>query len=240
MTNNALYYLKYLFFLTACFGTLTLYPQGAITKTSGNPGEAAAYLPLLNGRIWHNRYSKVQGTPYFLSDEFLKGSVSFNGIRYNDLDLKYDIYNDELILRIENRPVIILNKEMVDDFNLFSGDRIHHFINTGNDTSSVLSGYADLLYNGPTSLFVKYSVIIYPLGAEGRYDLFSQTHRAFVRSGTEIIPVRRKRGLMNLTGPWKNEAKDHLRKSHQRIIWKEPSTFVPLLEFLDAKNNVTE
>ncbi len=240
MTNNALYYLKYIFLFIACCGTLTVSPQGAPTKTSGNPGEATGYLPLLNGRIWYNRYSKVQGTPYFLSDQFLKGSVSFNGIKYYDLDLKYDIYNDELILRIENRPIIILNKEMVDHFDLFSGERIHHFINTGNDTSSILSGYVNLLYNGPSALFVKYSAIIFPLGADGRYDLFSQAHRVFVRTGTEIVPVRRKRGLMNLTGPWRKETKDHLRRSHQRIIRKEPSTFVPLLEYLDAKNNVTK
>ena len=127
---------------------------------------------LLNGRIWRNQYSNAVGDQFFLANTFLKGSVTFNGRRFNNLDLQYDITNDELILRIESYPVIIMNKEMVDSFNLFFENRNYHIINAGNDTSSVLRGYVNVLYDGPSTLYVKYSKKIQPLAADGRYDLF--------------------------------------------------------------------
>ena len=67
---------------------------------------------LLNGRIWRNQYSKVTGDQFFMTDKYIKGSVSFNGSTFKNLDLKYDIYNDELILSIESYPVIFMNKEI--------------------------------------------------------------------------------------------------------------------------------
>ena len=234
MRKDAQYHLIFFLFFLTCSGTLPAYGQSAAAYNIINPSETSPNLPLLNGRIWHNKYSRAQGDPYFLSDGFLKGSVSFNGRKYDDLDLRYDIFNDELILRTENKPIIIMNKEMVDDFDLIFENRIHHIINTGNDTSSILKGYVNLLYDGPSALFVKYSKIIYPLGAEGRYDLFSQEHRVFMRTETGLVPVKRKRGLLNLFGSERKEIRDHLRRSRIRITWKEPSTLVPVLEYYDT------
>ena len=84
---------------------------------------------LLNGRIWMNRYSKVTGNQFYLSDEYLKGSVFIKGHRYDNLDLRYDICNDELVLKYGTWPVIFMNKELVDSFSL-SFDKVYKIINT--------------------------------------------------------------------------------------------------------------
>lgn len=194
---------------------------------------------LLNGRIWWNRHAKVSGDPYFISDSYLKGSVTFNGQSFGNLDLKLDIYSDELVYKPESHPVILLNKEMVDSFevsayNIATGTREYRFINAGTDPPAGPPGYVNILYAGPTSLLVKYSKKIQPLADQGIYDLFNQEIRIFLRKGTTIVPVTGRKHLMSLLGDKKKEVREYKKKNQHRISMKEPDSFVPVLEFYDS------
>jgi len=202
MTKPALYYLTSFLFLIFCRGIL---PELIFADETVNQQNPSDKLILLNGRIWRNQYSKTTGDQFFLTNTFLKGSVVINGRRFGDLDLKYDILNDELILRIESYPIIFMNKEMVDSFTLDYESRNYHMINAGNSNSSVLRGYVNVLYDGPSALYVKYAKMIQPLGDDGLYDLFYQAHQIFLRKGTEIVPVGGRKQLLNLLGDKKKE-----------------------------------
>jgi hypothetical protein len=201
------------------------------TVIQQNPSDT---LFLLNGRIWHNQFSKVQGDQYFLSGDFLKGSLSFNGRQFNSLNLKYDIFNDELILKIENQPIIFLNKEMSDSFNLIFLGRTYHIFNAGTDTSSILRGYVNMLYDGPSALYVKYSKKILPLAVDGQYDIFYQEHHIYLKKGPEIIPVSGKRELLNLLEDKKKEVREYIKSRKLKVRQKDPGTFIPLLEYYDS------
>ncbi|TFH33473.1 MAG: hypothetical protein E4G95_09630, partial [Bacteroidia bacterium] len=69
---------------------------------------------LYNGRIWTGTYYGVVGTQFMIGPDWLNGDVTMNGTRFNNLPLKYDIYNDELLINYLNKWVLILNREMVD------------------------------------------------------------------------------------------------------------------------------
>jgi len=53
-----------------------------------------------------------------------------------------------------------------------------------------LRGYVNVLYNGESALYVKYSKKIYPLAVDGRYDLFVQVQRIYLQRGDELMPVK--------------------------------------------------
>jgi len=234
MTKPVLYYFTSFLFLTICSGISPEFTQSTpaySTVIQQNPSDKRL---LLNGRIWRNQYSKAVGDQFLLTNLFLEGSVTFNGRRFNNLDLQYDIANDELLLKIESYPIIMMNKEMVDSFSLVFGNRIYHIINTGTDSSNVLKGYVNVLYDGPSALYVKYTKKIQPLAADGRYDLFIQEHHAFVRKGTEIVYVSGKRKLLNLMDNKKKEIRHFLRSNRFRLIKKDPNTFVPALKYYDS------
>jgi hypothetical protein len=188
---------------------------------------------LLNGRIWRNQYSKVSGDQFFLSDKFLKGSLTFNGRRFNNLELMYDIADDELVLKGESNPTIILNKEMVDSFSLFFGNHIYHIINAGNDSSSLLKGYINILYEGPSALYVKHLKKIQPLAVDGRVDLFYQEHRTFLMKEDKIYQVKGKQSLLHLLSDRKKEIREYIRSSRIKLGSRDPDSFIPLLRFYD-------
>lgn len=230
MIKPVLYYLTSVFFLTICRGGLN---QGATSYSTDIQQKPSEERLLLNGRIWRNEYSKVTGDQFFLTSTYLKGSVTFNGRRFDNLDLKYDIHNDELILRIESHPVIFMNKEMVDSFSLNFGYRNYNIINAGTDTASILKGYVNVLYDGPSSLYVKYTKKIQPLAVDGKYDLFFQEHHVYLRRGSEIVPVEGKRKLMNLLEGKKKEVREWLKSNRIKVRQKDPGTYIPVLEFYD-------
>jgi hypothetical protein len=189
---------------------------------------------LLNGRIWRNQYSNAIGDQFFLSNSFLKGSVFFNGRRFDNLDLLYDINSDELLLKTESSPVIIMNKEMVDSFILAFNGRNYRVFNAGNDTSGVLSGYVTIMYDGPSALYVKYKKNFQPLAVDGRYDLFYLENNAYLKSGNEIIPVDGKKKLLALLEDKKKEIRHYLRTNSMKLKQKDPETYIPVLEYYDS------
>lgn len=239
MAKSALYYLIPVLFLIASRVLFSGFVQSAWEYPAVIQKNPSDKQLLLNGRIWRNQYSKATGDQFFLTNTFLKGSVTLNGRRFNNLELQYDITNDELILRTESYPVIIMNKEMVDSFNLTFDRRNYYIINAGNDTSAVLKGYINVLYKGPTALYVKYTKKIQPLAVDGRYDLFYQVHSVYLKKGTEIVPVAGKRKFLSLLEDKKKEIRYFLRinRLSMKLNQKDPATFVPVLRYYDSIRN---
>jgi hypothetical protein len=234
MTRPVLYYLTpALFLITWCsifpefIQAIPAYPS----VIQQNPSDKRL---LLNGRIWRNQYSKAIGDQFFLTNTFLKGSVTFNGRKFNNLDLQYDITNDELLLSVDSYPVIIMNKEMVDSFSLVFENRNYDMINAGTDSSSILKGYVNVLYNAPSALYIKYIKKFQPLAVDGRYDIFYEENHIYLRKGTEIVPVTRKSKLINLLQDKKKEIRHFLKSNRLRLIQKNPGTFVPVLKYYDS------
>jgi hypothetical protein len=234
MRKPALYYLTTVLSLIICRGIFHEVIQASATYSTVIQQYPSDKQSLLNGRIWRNQYSNAFNDQFFLTNTFLKGSVTFNGRRFNNLDLKYDIANDELILSIESYPVISMNKEKVDSFSLVYGNRNYLIINTGTDSSDVLRGYVNVLYDGPSSLFVKYTKKIQPLAVDGRYDLFFQEHRIYLKKGKEIVPVAGKRKLLKLLEDKKREIRNYIKSNNLRLMQKDPGTFIPVLKYYDS------
>jgi hypothetical protein len=234
MTKPAPYYLTPVLFMIVCLGVSPESIKAAMAFSNAITQDTVDKHMLLNGRIWRNQYSKVTGDQFFMTDRYIKGSVTFNGRTFKNLDLKYDIYNDELILSIESYPVIFMNKEMTDSFSIEFGNMTYNIINAGTDTLNVLKGYVNVLYNGPSALYVKYIKKIQPLADEGKYDLFYQEHLVYLRKGAGIIPVTGKKKLMNLLDDKKKEIRSYLKKTGIKVIQKDPWTFIPVLEYYDG------
>src|SRR4030042_1830845 len=189
---------------------------------------------ILNGKIWRNRYLGVKGNPYFLTGEYTNGDITFNGKVFRNKIFRYDIYNDEIVLWINPSTIIILNKEMVDDFRLNYLNTEYHVLNMGADSSGVLSGYVNVYYEGPTALYVKYRKEIEILAVDNKYDLFIQQHRIYIRKNGEVMQVSGKRGLLKLLADRKAELKDYVKQNRLRMAKSDPLSFIPLLQYYDS------
>ena len=208
---------------------------------SGYSGETTDTIAenqvLYRGRIWRNLYRKIEGNQFFMADEFLRGSVSIEGKTYSGLYLKYDIFNDEILTTSNKEIIIQLNKEMIDSFSIDFFNSIHHFRQIRKDSSSVVSGYVDILYHGNISLVIKYMKKINPVSAFKEFDNFFQMHRIYIeRDGTTSL-VNSKNDIIRLFPDDKQKIKDFLRSNRLKVKKDIPESFVPLIAFCNTLEN---
>jgi hypothetical protein len=191
---------------------------------------------LYNGRIWRNKYFNIKGDQYLFSSSMLDGSITFNGKKFKNIKLLYDIYNDELLTRTNNNVIIQLNKEMVDEFTISVKNRDYHFSRIQGEKQSPPVGYVNILYNGKTSLWVKYIKSIELRAVENKFDSFSQSHKIYIDKDNKSTQVRNKKQVLELFNDRKSEIRDYIRQHKITLSVRQPESFIPVVELYNNLN----
>ncbi len=228
MRRKILFYSAFSLIL-ACLSDIA--GSGAIHRANVN--DSIDIQLLYNGRAWRNLYYKIKGDQFLFSTEFMTGSVTVEGKTFNNLLLKYDIFNDELLAITDHGIILQLNKEMIDLFTMKYQDQIFNFKKLDADSLNSLSGYVNVLYDGGTSLYVKYRKEILLLAIENKYDMFNQVNRIFVEKNGEIFKVDSKSELLKLFEDQKHQVRSFIRSNKIRISRKNPNSFKPVIEYYD-------
>lgn len=108
------------------------------------------HLPLYNGIGYVEKY-KVINTyhKFFKSTDFLQGSMFYDGQMYPNLEMKYDLHDDLVLLNLRSGQRMVLlqpDQEKIDDFKIDG----RHFVHIQDSISKVrqTAGYYELLYQG--------------------------------------------------------------------------------------------
>ncbi len=192
---------------------------------------------LYNGRIWWNQHIKVRGHAYYLSGEFLPGNVIINGNEYKDLQIKWDIFSDEVVLFVNPKTIIFLNRERINSFTLYYENIVHSVRNFGSDSAGVINGYASVLYEGPSAFYVKFFKKIEPLAEEKKYDRFFQAHRMYIFHNGKLMPFSNKRGLLDILEDRKRELQVFIKENRRGISRKDPFSFIQVIRYYDSLRN---
>jgi hypothetical protein len=189
---------------------------------------------LYNGRVWRNLYYGVRGNQFLFSSDFLPGSVTMKGKYFDNIKIRYDIYKDEIMAPVSPVTVVQLNREMVDSFSIQFENKWYRFTRQTEDSTNLLKGYVNILYNGKTSLYVKYKKEIDALAENQKFDRFSQTQHIYVIKDEKIYQVTGKKDLLNILADRKQQVRNFIKTSRLKILKSNPSGFVPVLEFYDS------
>lgn len=190
------------------------------------------YQVLYNGKIWRNLYYQVHENQFLFSDKFLAGSLTISGKVFNNIDLKYDIFKDELLTPVENGNILQLNKEMVDSFSLNFQNSIYRFIRMKEGTGQ--GGYFNVLYKGKSALYLKYLKKIDKLAVEGQYDKFYQDSKLFFVNDSVFFQITGIRDLINAIDDQKDPVKTFIKKNKLNVSEKIPESFIPILRYFDG------
>ena len=104
---------------------------------------------LINGGVYTALHPVASGNQYFIKSNFSKGNLSLIGRDFHNVDLKFDIEQQKLILRgfidSVNFEIIVLNDNYIKEFTLFD----YRFVNIANYLSSkTIRGFCELIYHG--------------------------------------------------------------------------------------------
>jgi hypothetical protein len=113
--------------------------------------------PLFNGVQYKelNIHNYDEGHPYFLSDDWIDGSINYDGGLYENIPMQYDLINDKIII---DHPIshfkLELISEKVNSF-LLDGHRVVKLYADSTKTS-IKSGFYESLYDGKIKAYVKH------------------------------------------------------------------------------------
>ena len=188
---------------------------------------------LYNGRVWRNLYINIRGDQFLFSSDFLPGTVTINGKTYNNMNIKYDIYNDEMLTVTDRRIILQLNKEMVEMFTIDFDNKTYLFQKMESEGKNTLTGYVNILKNGDFSLVVKYKKEIDLLAVENKYDIFNQSNRIYIRKEGVLYPIYFRKDFLNLLSDYKQQVRDFIKVRKIHITKRNPGSFIPVIEFYD-------
>lgn len=240
---NDFYWMKkitcFVLFLFSFFGGSSL-PAFCITTgctpedSSMHPDSLRERQFLYNGVLWNNQHKRIAGDPFLFSNFFLPGEVSFNGKKFTDLKIRYDIYSDEVMIPRDMEQIIRLNSEMVDSFSIVYNDRIYRFKNIGADTSPGLKGYINVLYSGRSALFVKYTKKIFTEVTNQTDGEFYQVHSIHLLSDGKMYELSKLKDILSISGDQSKMIREYVKENKIRVNRKSPGSFVPLVKFYDS------
>lgn len=189
---------------------------------------------LYNGVAWRNLYYYARGDQFLFTKDYLPGSLTIGDKYYPDIDLDYDIYDDQILTMTNHGSVIRLNKEMVDSFSLVYNSKRYQFINILDDSISGLKGYVNVLYKGKSALYVKYRKEIELLAIDDKYDLFYQMYRIYFVKNGDAHQINGINDFFSTIKENKVQVKDYMKKNKLKVSKKEPGSFIPLVRFYDS------
>lgn len=144
-----------------CFSVLAQQNTAQPTGTAGQDNLNHLGSDNVNGvvRIFDGRYEGVKGTPYFLSS-WGKATLNLrNSYTYDNVELKYNVYENNFLYRKTDGTEMILNPQYVSDFVLRDslGIKAYEFIRLKDvkpDDPKLKESFFVKLYEGDRVLMV--------------------------------------------------------------------------------------
>jgi hypothetical protein len=184
-----------------------IHPSDAIQDYMSGTKEYAA---LFNGKVETPYDRPFANHPYLETDRFVQGTLCYDGVVYQDVFMRLDLYRDELTVYYPERPFrIVLENE--------------------NFSYAVLNGFTIIAPNGEPKSGPKYILLVhgglYPVVKQYRGSIreefvstvsfkryFRFQEQYFVYINETAYPVKNKKSLLKLFPDRKKELNEYARQ----------------------------
>jgi hypothetical protein len=167
---------------------------------------------LYNGSEYIRNGQIAKGFPFFESDSILNGQLSYQGIRYIELKLQYDLVSDQLITyNYAHNALISLSKEKIDSFVIDS----HFFIRIPESKESANlkgDGYYERLTHTETAVYAKREKKLVVPSGEGDAK-YVQYNTYYIKMNNRFYPVDGERAVLDLFNDHRDDVKKFIRSN---------------------------
>ncbi len=193
---------------------------------------------LYNGVVYERYWNTIAGHPFFLTDQFQMGNVYFEDGFYEGVPLQYDMHLDKLVSKTFSNDVNLqLVSEKIHSFTLGS----HEFVRVladSSQTSLIVSGFYERIYNGIYSVLVKRdNKIIRSLKTEERTERFMEYDDYYLLKDGIFHIIQNENNLLVLFANHKAEIRKFLRGSNIRFKKNPAATIVQTLKYYEQLKN---
>jgi hypothetical protein len=174
---------------------------------------------LLNGTAYKELMVTNDSHPYYMSDDWQKSDVMYEGDRFLNMDLMYDLFSDNIVFEHANGSKLQAIKQNVQSFSIGSA----RFINiVASDSLLGLPevGFYQQVYTGKTECVTRWTKLVDREAVDGRLELnYREKIAHYVKKGEAYIQVKSRASLLKLLSDRKKEVKKFIKEN--QIRWKD-------------------
>ena len=167
---------------------------------------------LISGSFYYGPLrGSISGSAFFIDESWKKGSVTIGKLSYHDLDLKYDIEKNKIVMKFTNIKgsvaQISLNKENINNFVM--NDRL--FVPYPGTSKFDTAKFCEVIASGEINyLILKTKTLTLSKGGNTDYA-YKEYTRQFLQINNQLIPFKTRSVIYNLYPEHKQELKRYLR-----------------------------
>jgi|AntAceMinimDraft_5_1070358.scaffolds.fasta_scaffold84793_2 hypothetical protein len=215
-------------------GIVTSTPE-AFTRDLSSPGSAYALIlydsttlesqNLYNGQQYHIYDSQSEEHPFYLSREWVTGSVFYDGQLFDSVPLLYDIVKDQLVVKYtKSFGKVSLQGEKVSHFYLSEGKSTGHTfirLEAGQRAGiGMRTGFYDLIYDGTSSVITRRVKVRQQTISDTKVIIgFPYKEVFYLYARGEYHPVATRKSVLALMADQKRPLNKYLRE--QKIKFRK-------------------
>lgn len=195
------------------------------------------HSPLYNAREYIDYAHTIRiGHPFFSTTEFVKGTIHFDGMIFQNAMILYDIVKDKVILqRFDKIHKIDLPVKKIQQFTYLG----HHFIRLWPDSTDVIEeGFYDRVYQGKVVLFVKRQKKIREERAGNDiYNVTDEVNLFYIQKQGIYHQVKNLRVLSSVLNDKRENIQRYLKKNGVKFKVDPEKAIIMAIEYSDRLSN---
>ena len=188
---------------------------------------------LYSGVEWQPAMPMAAGHEFFLTSDALSGTVSIDGIIFRDVRLKYDIFNDGLIVLWKNGSPIVIDNKKVDEFTIVYNGLPRRFVNL-RETYPGIRGFAEIMYQGSSSVIAKHLKVVSKNPAGANYLEFMEDTRYYLELKGNCSQVKNRSSFLDLMGEYEIPVRKYIRQKNLYLSPASPEGFILAAVYYDS------
>lgn len=194
---------------------------------------------LYRGVEWRPRMTVAAGDEFFLADAWLDGTVTIKGLTFTGRKLRYDIFNDRLVILWKDIQALVISSDEVDAFSILNGTSARRFINLRDDYMGI-SGFAEIIYTGGSMIVARHTKVIGRNTSMSSYAQYRESTHYYLITGGNALQIRNRGSFLNMLGEHKEEVRRYIRQNHILVGRASPEGFGVAAAFYDSLLNGAE
>lgn len=190
---------------------------------------------LSNGLVYKEKYrSRNEKHKFFLSSKFLIGNINYENEHYFGIAIKYDLYEDEILVKVNND--IQLSKDKISSFQINE----HQFIKINDDISKKINqeDFYEILLNSPLfKVYIKHKKKkVERIGDKSTYYEFLDDNEYHLFYENNYHTINKRKDLIKIFPEYQNEINKYSNKQFKNSE-KTNSLFHLMKNIYDLKVN---
>ena len=178
------------------------------------------------------KVSFYEGHPYFFLHELSKGSITYDNVVFDNVELLYDEVKDWVILQDSTHRIQLVS-ERLQGFTVFNQPFIR--LEKDANTPIVASGFYQVLYDGATKLYKKEVKKITEkfTNTPELKVLFEKVFYYYIKKGNRFYPIVKKKDFLQILKDKDKELNNFITNERLNFRKDKDNTLTKVLAYYD-------